>query len=209
MHGKPEWSTGAQSSGRLSKGFDHTINLVNGRLETASNPRSLKNPAQEVIMESAQQHAVTSEGGRTPELSTAELIEGITKLIDSLKDIRLENLIKELTESDVKHLTSRVLSARSFADEIFHFPGFSASPAWDMVLDLYLRDGAQRRTSVTDACLGARCPPTTGLRWLRVLEDMGLIARAADPNDRRRTYISLTNDGRTRTAKAIRAYATI
>jgi DNA-binding MarR family transcriptional regulator len=159
-------------------------------------------------MESAQQYAATSEGGRAPELSTIELIEDLGKIIDFLKDIKLENILKELTASDLKQITSRVLSARILVDEIFEFSGFSSSPAWDLMLDLYLRDGMQRRTSVTDACLGARCPPTTGLRWLRALEDMGLVARAADPNDKRRTYVSLTETGRSRTAKAIRAYAT-
>ncbi len=159
-------------------------------------------------MESAQQFAATFEDGRKMDRLKIQLIEELTESSEALKDLSFDKPSKQPRENDLKDLTRRILSARQVVDEIFGFSGFSASPAWDLMLDLYLQDGMPRQASVTDACLGARCAATTGLRWLRALEGMGLVARTADPNDKRRTYISLTSSGRSLAAKAISAYAT-
>jgi len=65
-------------------------------------------------------------------------------------------------------------------------------PTWDILLDLYIATGEGRRVPTTSACIGANVPPTTALRWLRILENRGLIAREDDGQDGRRTFVGLT-----------------
>ena len=52
--------------------------------------------------------------------------------------------------------------------------------------------------SVSSLCIAARVPSTTALRWLTMLEKRGLIGRRADDYDRRRSFLFLTEDGRSK-----------
>nr|WP_255630860.1 winged helix DNA-binding protein [Novosphingobium sp. FKTRR1] len=68
-------------------------------------------------------------------------------------------------------------------------------PTWDILLDLYAATREGRRVPTTSACIGADVPPTTALRWLRILESRGLVAREDDGRDGRRTFVYLTERG--------------
>lgn len=68
-------------------------------------------------------------------------------------------------------------------------------PAWDIMLDLYIAAREDRRVPTTSACIGAHVPPTTALRWLRILEARGLVEREDDGRDGRRTFVCLTHRG--------------
>ena len=83
-------------------------------------------------------------------------------------------------------LRGRQQRASYFAADLF------ADPAWDIMLDLFEAELEQRRVSISSACIGARVPTTTGLRWLRTLEENGLVSRREDPLDRRRIFVELT-----------------
>lgn len=65
-------------------------------------------------------------------------------------------------------------------------------PAWDILLDLYIAQAENKPVSVSSACIGSAAPPTTGLRWLGVLADHGLVEREHDPHDQRRVLVRLT-----------------
>lgn len=110
------------------------------------------------------------------------------------------------TEATLLALASKVYAARRKIDAIFNMQGFSAGPAWDMMLDLYKAKAQGKQVSVTSACIGGGCPPTTGLRWLQVLENMQLIERIPDPYDRRRIVVSLTEGGKVKVDTALAAY---
>jgi hypothetical protein len=71
-------------------------------------------------------------------------------------------------------------------------------PAWDMLLDLYLRQKAGTRSSVTSACIGSRAPHTTALRYVSALCDAGWLERVIDETDRRRNWLSLSPEGEAR-----------
>lgn len=86
-------------------------------------------------------------------------------------------------------IRSRRLRAQFFGSELF------ADPAWDMLLDLFAAGIERRRVSVSSLCIAAAVPPTTALRWIGTLHDVGLFERQADPNDRRRAYIALSAKG--------------
>jgi DNA-binding MarR family transcriptional regulator len=59
--------------------------------------------------------------------------------------------------------------------------------AWDILLDLY----ASQRVSVSSLCIAACVPPTTALRWIKLMTDQGVLVRLHDPNDGRRIYVEL------------------
>jgi hypothetical protein len=75
---------------------------------------------------------------------------------------------------------------RFFPAEIF------ADPAWDMLLDLLAAQMENRQVAVSSLCIAACVPTTTALRWIRSLSEAGVFERTIDPNDARRTYISLS-----------------
>jgi len=83
-------------------------------------------------------------------------------------------------------IRSRRLRGQYFEAELF------ADPAWDMLLDLFAASLERRRVSVSSLCIAAAVPPTTALRWIGTMHDAGLFGREADPGDRRRAYIVLS-----------------
>ena len=78
---------------------------------------------------------------------------------------------------------------------IFGTSDLFGEPAWDILLDLYIAQGESKAVSVSSACIGSASPPTTGLRWLAVLTEQGLIGRTADEQDHRRVMVHLTARG--------------
>lgn len=68
-------------------------------------------------------------------------------------------------------------------------------PTWDILLDLYVATCENRSVPTTSACIGAHVPPTTALRWLRILEARGLVEREEDGSDGRRTFVRLSEQG--------------
>lgn len=86
-------------------------------------------------------------------------------------------------------IRSRQMRLRFFDHELF------ADPAWDMLLDLTAARGEHLRVSVTSLCIASGVPTTTALRWIKVLEQSGLVRRIEDEADRRRAFVCLTERG--------------
>lgn len=84
-----------------------------------------------------------------------------------------------------------------FGDDLF------AEPAWDMLLDLYANYRLNRTVTIGDLCVASRAPMSTALRWLGLLERKNLVSRTADPLDRRRAFITLTDEGRAKMEKTL------
>lgn len=83
-------------------------------------------------------------------------------------------------------IRARRVREQYFGDEIF------ADPAWDMLLDLTAARLEGQPVAVSSLCIAAAVPPTTELRWIKAMTEMGLFERVADPNDRRRIFIELS-----------------
>src|SRR5687768_10929683 len=82
-----------------------------------------------------------------------------------------------------------------------HFgPAEMSGPAWDMLLDLMLAGTHGRVLSASDLATGAGVPLSSGLRMISALERLGLVHRAIDERDRRRTIVRLTDVGTERMA---------
>ena len=86
----------------------------------------------------------------------------------------------------------KLYKLRRLRDKEFADSNIFADPGWDILLDLFMAHLKNRQISVSSACLAAHVPATTGLRWLNVLEELGLIEREQDGNDARRRYVRLT-----------------
>lgn len=83
------------------------------------------------------------------------------------------------------------LASRRQRDELLGADLF-ADPAWDILLDLFASEVEGRKISVSSACMAGAVPCTTALGWLVKLERRGLLSRARDPNDGRRTFLRLS-----------------
>jgi DNA-binding MarR family transcriptional regulator len=86
-----------------------------------------------------------------------------------------------------------LIKARRMRDQYFTAELF-ADPAWDILLDLMAARSEGVSVAVSSLCIAAAVPPTTALRWIRMMTEEKLILRAADPHDRRRIHIKLSDE---------------
>jgi hypothetical protein len=126
---------------------------------------------------------------------------------------RLADLMTPLTDASVPAKTPPIASVvrailrhRRMRDKFIGGRLF-ADPAWDMLLDLLAARHERRRVSVSSLCVAAAVPPTTALRWIKVLELEGHLAKRADPNDRRRIYVEITETTSSRLESLLTAIA--
>lgn len=99
------------------------------------------------------------------------------------------------SEPDYGALARRMLKERRKIAEFFESDMF-ADPARDILLDLFAAAEAGENVSVSSCCIAAAVPPTTGLRWLDRLKQLGLVEQSEDISDRRRKFVALTISGR-------------
>lgn len=100
-----------------------------------------------------------------------------------------------LNRTQCVELARRLYADRRRRQLAFSNPDIFGEPAWDILLDLYIAQAEKRAISVSSACIGSAAPPTTGLRWLGVLQEEGLVLREHDPQDQRRILVRLSSDG--------------
>ena len=157
---------------------------------------------------------IASEFPRHPDdasLSDADSV--LHPLVDDLMAIaeRLKNAADGVATNDkqVQHARGRAqaangdyiaLARKTYAlrrkrAAIFGKPDLFGEPAWDILLDLFIAAGDGKSVSVSSACIGSAAPATTGLRWLGVLAEEGLILRENDPEDQRRVLVRLSSRG--------------
>ncbi|MEM1052342.1 MAG: MarR family transcriptional regulator [Pseudomonadota bacterium] len=108
-----------------------------------------------------------------------------SKASDQERDLPIPNprMVRDL-------IARRQARTKFFEGELF------ADPAWDMLLDLTAADAEQKHVSVTSLCIAAMVPATTALRWIKQLVDSGVFKRMADPSDKRRAFITLSDQSR-------------
>lgn len=89
-----------------------------------------------------------------------------------------------------RHLAERRVREDALGADLF------GEPAWDVLLTLFIAEAEGRRLCVTKLCDEIPVPNTTALRWIFALTDRGMLLREGDPRNRRRVYVSLSDDAR-------------
>lgn len=84
-----------------------------------------------------------------------------------------------------------VLKARRERSEIFG-EGLFSDPAWDILLELFAAELANRKSSLAD--LSAIAPQSTLARWLVALQDRGLVECEADALQSGQFWVELSRD---------------
>lgn len=96
-----------------------------------------------------------------------------------------------ITAADVR----KIIRGRRLRDQFFA-EGLFEDPAWDMLLDLYAAELEGAQVSVSSLCIAAAVAPTTALRWIGRMTEVGLFVRQPDPFDRRRAFLGLSEAAR-------------
>lgn len=96
---------------------------------------------------------------------------------------------QQLVDLACKIYDTRRARFRYFTTSLF------GEPVWDMLLALYCLPSRGERLTVSGLSQAAGVPPTTGLRWSKLMEQKGLITRKTDPTDARRVYVQITDEG--------------
>lgn len=89
---------------------------------------------------------------------------------------------------------SQIYAARRLRDKFFPSVFFGEA-AWDILIELFILDLQDRRSTVKRACAASAIPHTTALRWISILFDEKLISRSTERGDRRVVWLSLTPKG--------------
>ena len=100
-----------------------------------------------------------------------------------------QNEQEDLAELARHYYNVRTLRERYLPEELL------GEPLWDMLLDLFICHVERRKISVTSACLASRAPPTSALRYVKLLEEVGLVEREASSSDRRSAHLHLSTEG--------------
>ncbi|UAK22822.1 winged helix DNA-binding protein [Sphingomonas nostoxanthinifaciens] len=140
------------------------------------------------------------ERGDGPPKRLRQLSEEVSRIARALAELSRDEptampmpppgaLLEGVTLPSVATIRS-VIRGRRLRDQFFDAELF-ADPAWDMLLDLMVAQMEQRNVAVSSLCIAASVPPTTALRWIKRLHDMGLFVRTADPRDGRRVFVDL------------------
>ena len=102
---------------------------------------------------------------------------------------------RRLGHRELTSLAEKLYDARRGRDRVFNNELFG-EPAWDMLLALAAYPTRGILLGVTSLSYAANCPPATGLRWQKILEEEGLIKRGPRVPDSRVQLVGLTDKGR-------------
>lgn len=69
-------------------------------------------------------------------------------------------------------------------------------PAWDMLLQVYIRDTSGASTTASQLKQASLVPPSTAERWLEYLEKEGLVRGKPHPTDEATEFVELTDNTR-------------
>jgi predicted transcriptional regulator len=94
-----------------------------------------------------------------------------------------------------RRLDQLIASTRARKERFVSPSNLFCDPAWDILLDLFDATMKSRAVSITSACAASGVAQTTALRYIRVMEDEGLITRRSDETHARRAILSIAAPG--------------
>lgn len=137
----------------------------------------------------------TSEEVQQEPLSSAELID-LRKLLERDRKRQSVSNISDFPGNagaaiDYAKLAERIYDSRRERERVFNEDMF-ADPAWDLLLDLFVKSARNEQVSISSACQGANVPEATALRYLKALTEKKYVERSSHPNDKRSTTLKMT-----------------
>jgi DNA repair protein RadC len=90
----------------------------------------------------------------------------------------------------------RILERRRLRDAEFGASLFG-EPAWESLLELYIRESSGLSTTAAQLRAASTGPSSTSERWLKKLEQEGLVRRRAHPASNDSEFVELTDAART------------
>lgn len=143
-----------------------------------------------------QDHPVFASNDVQPSALTSSEVKALRQLLEregQRQDIALSGDFTDGPESQVNYakLAERIYRARRDRERIFSDSIF-ADPAWDLLLDLFVRTQRNEQVSISSACHAASVPEATALRYLKALTEKNYVERISHPNDRRSTTLKMT-----------------
>jgi hypothetical protein len=130
----------------------------------------------------------------------AQLNAALLSFAQLEQEIRGQHPAGETSEAHLRLTRAQGAAAEIIARRRARHAHFGAheifgEPAWDILLDLYVRQSGGEQISVKSACVNAGVPANTALRWLHALELEGLLCCEDDPGDPQRRLVRLSRDG--------------
>ncbi|UYV16626.1 MarR family transcriptional regulator [Porphyrobacter sp. ULC335] len=135
---------------------------------------------------------------KAEDMNLFEHLEKIDVLIAEIKNYASRSIgIDEQVPSSARtgsavDIALRIYRQRRARAKHFSVERLFGEPAWDMLLDLFIRQERGEVVSIKSACIGSMVPHTTALRWLNLLAMEGLVALEDDPADHRRRNVILS-----------------
>lgn len=114
---------------------------------------------------------------------------------------------ESLDNSTLAAIARRMIVKRRLRDRLLDIPELFGEPAWDMMLELFAAYIDGRPLSPTSACVSSSVSVQTGLRYLKALEDKGLVECVPDLADPCVVRVRLTQTAVARMAQLITRYA--
>lgn len=131
-------------------------------------------------------------GAESPHALTARLASPAIEFGGPVRQAERDLLRRPRPPLPDPRLVHRIIRQRRLRERYFESELF-ADPAWDILLDLTAARAEHRRVSVTSLCIAAAVPPTTALRWIAQMTEMGILVREQDEEDKRRAFIALSD----------------
>jgi predicted transcriptional regulator len=134
-----------------------------------------------------------------PALSATE-VSGVRMLLE--REQRRQTLARSgdlgedvrVSALDQARFAERIYQARRARERVFANDIF-ADPAWDILLDLFVRSTRNELISISSACYGANVPHATALRYVKALTKSKYLERISHPNDKRSKILKMTSLG--------------
>lgn len=123
------------------------------------------------------------------------------RALEQLSDLLPDGPTIQITEEHVRS----VLHVRRARESILGWNLFS-DPAWDVLLELYAAQFANRTASASELASVIGAPRSVIARWITTLVDAGLVAPAGEQTENEST-VTLTENGAAKMARLMRQWS--
>jgi DNA-binding MarR family transcriptional regulator len=121
-----------------------------------------------------------------------EIKLSVAKISKTLPDIEYFKINIVNSHSDLVKFTKKHIENRALRQKMIH-PTVFSDPSWDILVELFYARLIGRTEYISSISVAGGTPPSTGLRHICVLEEMGFLTRTNHPDDRRRVNLCISD----------------